>query len=51
MRLLVRKIQKSKWMQNDILNGEPVSGDAITNCLKTKNNTGFIAFLKACLML
>jgi len=39
MRLLVRKIQKSKWMQNDILNGEPVSGDAITNCLKTKNNT------------
>ena len=39
MALLVRKIQKSKWLQNDILNGEPVSGDAITNCLKTKNNT------------
>ena len=39
MSLLVRKIQQAKWLQNDILHGEPVSGDAITNCLRTRNNT------------
>ncbi len=38
MALLVRKIDKGKWMQNDILRGEPISADAITNCLKTKQN-------------
>lgn len=39
MSLLVRKIDKSKWLQNDIYNGEDVSADAITNCMKTTNNT------------
>jgi hypothetical protein len=39
MSLFVRKIEKSKWTQNDIFNGEPVSADAITICSKTKNNT------------
>jgi len=38
MPLLVRKIDKGKWLQNDILRGDPVSADAITNCLKTKDN-------------
>lgn len=39
MPLLVRKIDKAKWMQNDILGGEDVSADAITNCMKTRGNT------------
>lgn len=39
MPLLVRKIDKGKWLQNDIANGEDVSADAITNCLKTSGNT------------
>jgi hypothetical protein len=39
MSLLVKKIEKSKWLQNDIMNGEDISADAITNCMKTKNNT------------
>ena len=39
MSLLVRKIDKAKWMQNDILSGEDVSADAITNSLKTTDNT------------
>lgn len=39
MSLLVRKIEKAKWMQNDILAGEDVSADAITNCMKTTGNT------------
>ena len=39
MALLVRKIEKSKWMQKNILNGELASADAITNSLKTTNNT------------
>ena len=38
MPLLVRKIEKAKWMQNDIVSGEDISADAITNCLKTKEN-------------
>ena len=38
MSLLLRKIEKAKWMQNDILGGEDVSADAITNCLKTTAN-------------
>lgn len=39
MSLLVRKINKAKWLQNDIINGEDVSADAITNCIKTTSNT------------
>ena len=39
MALLVRKISMSKWRQNDIINGEDVSADAITNCMKTDGNT------------
>ncbi|HUT87224.1 MAG TPA: hypothetical protein VMX15_03975 [Candidatus Heimdallarchaeota archaeon] len=38
MSLLLRKIEKAKWMQNDIRGGEDVSADAITNCLKTTAN-------------
>lgn len=38
MPLLVRKINKAKWMQNDILSGQDVSADAITNCMKTYQN-------------
>lgn len=37
--LLVRKIDKAKWLQNDILNGGDISADAITNCMKTTKNT------------
>ncbi len=36
--LLVRKIDKGKWLQTDICAGEDVSADAITNCMKTTNN-------------
>ena len=39
MSLLVRKINKAKWMQNDIRSAEDVSADAITNDLKTQGNT------------
>ena len=39
MSLLIRKIDKGRWLQNDIVNGEDVSADAITNCLKTSGNT------------
>ena len=39
MSRLVRKIEKAKWMQIDILHDEDVSADAITNCLKTTANT------------
>jgi len=39
MSLLVKKIEKGKWLQNDIIKGEDISADAITNCMKTKNNT------------
>lgn len=39
MSLIVRKIERAKWMQNDILSGADVSADAITNCMKTKNNS------------
>jgi hypothetical protein len=34
----VRKIEKAKWYQLDILNGEDISADAITICTKTKDN-------------
>jgi len=36
--ILVRKINKGKWKQNDIVNGARPSADAITNCLRTKGN-------------
>ena len=36
--LLLRKISKIKWMQRDIFNGETVSADAITGCLRTTYN-------------
>ncbi len=39
MELLIRKINRAKWMQNDIIKGEDVSADAITNCMKTSKNT------------
>ena len=39
MSRLVRKIDRAKWLQNDIANGQEVSADAITNCMKTKANT------------
>jgi hypothetical protein len=39
MSLLIRKINKAKWFQIDILNDSDVSADAITNCLKTSKNT------------
>ena len=35
----VRKINKAKWEQNDIRNGEAISADAITLCLQTASNT------------
>ena len=38
MSFIVRKIERAKWMQNDILTGADISADAITNCMKTKNN-------------
>lgn len=39
MPFLVRKIEKAKWMQNDVIGGEDISADAITNCMKTTGNT------------
>ena len=39
MSLLVRKINKAKWLQVDISTTDDVSADAITNCLKTTKNT------------
>src|SRR5680860_1384079 len=44
--LLVRKIEKAKWMQNDILNGEEVSADAITNCTRTNKNKLSLWFIQ-----
>ena len=38
MSLLVRKIDKGKWLQTDIASGEDVSADAITNRMKTSGN-------------
>ncbi|MBC8185470.1 hypothetical protein H8E88_30645 [candidate division KSB1 bacterium] len=36
---LIRKINKAKWFQIDIMNDDDVTADAITNCLKTTENT------------
>ncbi len=38
MPLVVRKIEYNKWMQNKILEGEEPSADAITNCMRTRQN-------------
>ena len=39
MSLVVRKIEMAKWTQNNISSVDDVSADAVTNCMKTKNNT------------
>jgi hypothetical protein len=39
MKLLVRKIERAKWMQKDVVNGATPSADAVTGSLRTKNNT------------
>ncbi len=39
MTILVRKIDRGKWLQNNILEGEDISADAITNCTRTTKNT------------
>lgn len=39
MSLLIRKINKAKWFQVDILTDNDVSADAVTNCLRTTKNT------------
>jgi hypothetical protein len=39
MSFLVRKIDRSKWDQRKILDGEQPSADAITRCMKTTLNT------------
>jgi hypothetical protein len=39
MSLFVRKINKAQWLQTEIVQGEDVSADAITNCMNTKGNT------------
>jgi hypothetical protein len=39
MSFLVRKINKAKWYQINIMESDDVSADAITNCLKTTKNT------------
>ncbi len=39
MALLVRKVDKGKWFQNRITEGEEPSADAITLCMKTSKNT------------
>lgn len=39
MKLLVRKIERAKWMQKDVVNGASPSADAVTGSLRTKNNT------------
>lgn len=38
MTLLIRKISLAKWMQNKILDGEEISADAITGCMRTNDN-------------
>ena len=38
MSFWVRKIDKGKWLENDIMNGQDVSADAITRCMKTTDN-------------
>lgn len=39
MSFLVRKINIAKWFQSDLNEGEEVSADAITSCLRTTKNT------------
>lgn len=39
MSILVRKINKAKWLQIDLSESDDVSADALTNCLKTNDNS------------
>lgn len=39
MPLWARKFDQGRWHQYDIINGEEISADAITGCLKTSQNT------------
>ncbi len=39
MSYFIRKIEKSKWMQNKVLEGQNPSADAITGSLRTRDNT------------
>lgn len=39
MSFLVRKINKAKWYQIDIMESNDITADAITNCLRTTKNT------------
>lgn len=45
MSYLIRKINKAKWFQVDIINNDDVSADAVTNCLKTSENTLSVWFI------
>ncbi|HPO08131.1 MAG TPA: hypothetical protein PLZ55_05645 [bacterium] len=38
MSLLVKKIERAKWRENEIADGADVPADAITNCLRTKQD-------------
>jgi len=38
MSFYVRKIEKGKWLKKDLPEQEGPSADAITNCIRTKNN-------------
>ena len=38
MSLQVRKINRAKWHEADIVNGAKIPADAITHCLKTQQN-------------
>lgn len=38
MSVLMKKIERAKWLQKEILAGEPVSADAITINLRSKDN-------------
>jgi hypothetical protein len=39
MSIFIRQLDKALWFRTKILEGEDVSADAITNCLKTKHNS------------
>jgi len=38
MALQVRKINRAKWHELDVVNGAEIPADAITNCLRTQQN-------------
>lgn len=39
MPFLVRTFSRAKWNQNNVSSGAPASADAITGCLRTKDNS------------